>query len=170
MARSVSYGQPIPFPELTAIAREAGVYGRLLPEVWVENRLKLHVDKMLSALYERLASYCRGIGAKCYFVLAANTVHLTDDERKTVERTATLARHVGLTVLDLTRAYGGVDRLESLWITPWDNHPNAVGHRLLADHMYEQLAPLLLRAVVQKISENPSGFENRTVFASTPSG
>lgn len=142
LARSVSYGQHIPFPELIAIAKEAGVYGGLLPEILVESKLRPYAEKMLSTLYDRLVAQCRKLNAQCYFVLIANTVPLTEDQQEAVDRTVALARQAGFTVLDLTQAYG-TDQLKSLWITPWDNHPNAAGHHMLADRMYEQLMPYL---------------------------
>jgi lysophospholipase L1-like esterase len=143
LARAVSYGQPIPFPELTAIAKEAGVHGQLLPEPVVAYRLRPYAEKMLSALYDRLAARCNEVGADCYFLLVANTFSLTEDQQKTVDETVALARRSGLTVLDLTQAYAGVASVKDLWITAWDNHPNQDGHRLLADLMYDQLVPLV---------------------------
>ena len=38
-------------------------------------------------------------------------------------------------MLDLSDVYAGSDR-NSLWVAEWDAHPNAAGHRLIADRMY----------------------------------
>jgi hypothetical protein len=49
-----------------------------------------------------------------------------------------LAREAGFTILQLSGVYDGVS-LRSLKIAPWDAHPNAVGHRLIADRLYALL-------------------------------
>ena len=46
-----------------------------------------------------------------------------------------IAREEGLAVLDVTDAYGEVDR-KTLWVAAWDRHPNALGHRMIADALY----------------------------------
>lgn len=42
-------------------------------------------------------------------------------------------------------AFGAYDRVphDRLQLAPWDGHPNARGHELLARHLYPQLAELL---------------------------
>ena len=46
-----------------------------------------------------------------------------------------LATNAGFAVLDLSDVYAGSDR-NSLWVAEWDAHPNARGHRLIADRLY----------------------------------
>jgi lysophospholipase L1-like esterase len=58
--------------------------------------------------------------------------------QETVEQLARLAEESGFIVLDLSDAYEQQD-LESLVVAYWDRHPNAEGHRLLADRLYQAL-------------------------------
>jgi hypothetical protein len=44
----------------------------------------------------------------------------------------------GFTVLDLSSAYAGQD-LKTIQMAPWDFHPNARGHRVIADALYNAL-------------------------------
>jgi hypothetical protein len=73
----------------------------------------------------------------------ANTNPLTGKQQVIMREVTALARHAGFSVLDLTQSYAGVERLETLWAAPWDDHPGTEGHRLLADQMYRQLIPHL---------------------------
>jgi hypothetical protein len=49
-----------------------------------------------------------------------------------------LATEAGFSVVNLTNAYANHD-LETLIVAPWDRHPNAKGHQLIADHLYEAI-------------------------------
>jgi hypothetical protein len=53
------------------------------------------------------------------------------------------ASALGLKIIDLTPAFEGIEDRRSLYLTEGDEHTNARGHRLLADTLYPQLAPLL---------------------------
>jgi hypothetical protein len=54
-----------------------------------------------------------------------------------------LARAAGLEVVDLSPAFDSVTDRSSLILAKWDDHTTALGHRLLADKLYEKLVPLL---------------------------
>jgi lysophospholipase L1-like esterase len=66
-----------------------------------------------------------------------------------------LAAEAGFNVLDLSGVYDGYD-WRTLVVAPWDPHPNAAGHRLIADKLYEvlrqhqDLIPLNLAAAPRK--------------------
>jgi D-alanyl-lipoteichoic acid acyltransferase DltB (MBOAT superfamily) len=46
----------------------------------------------------------------------------------------------GIPVIDLLNVYSGYDQGE-LRVASWDEHPNALGHELIANNLYEQLIP-----------------------------
>jgi hypothetical protein len=54
-----------------------------------------------------------------------------------------LARAAGLEVIDLSPAFDSVTDRNTLTIAKWDEHTSALGHRLLADKLYDGLVPLL---------------------------
>jgi hypothetical protein len=54
-----------------------------------------------------------------------------------------MARNAGLEVIDLSPAFDSVTDRSSLILAKWDDHTTALGHRLLADKLYEGLVPLL---------------------------
>jgi hypothetical protein len=49
-----------------------------------------------------------------------------------------MARDAGFRIVDLSGLYGDLDR-ERLVVAPWDAHPNAEAHRLIAELLYERL-------------------------------
>lgn len=49
-----------------------------------------------------------------------------------------LATKYGFEKINLLECYARND-YESLWIAPWDKHPNKIGHQLLADKFYKEL-------------------------------
>ena len=76
---------------------------------------------------------------------------------------ADLARGAGLPILDLTAAYGGVADLDTLRVATWDDHPNADGHRRLAEEWHRQMqaSPAWRTAL---------GLEQTTPVAPAPAG
>ena len=67
-------------------------------------------------------------------VLALNVVV---DEVPSIPLRDVLDR-ANLPVFDLFGVYATADR-PSLRVAPWDDHPNADGHRLIADRFYDDL-------------------------------
>lgn len=49
-----------------------------------------------------------------------------------------MVRMAGFFVISLERAYDGWDR-SPLNLAPWDNHPNAKAHELLAQQLFNKL-------------------------------
>jgi hypothetical protein len=52
--------------------------------------------------------------------------------------TLELAEKHGFVVLDLSGVYDGHE-LSAVQLTDWDRHPNALGHRLLAERLYQRM-------------------------------
>jgi lysophospholipase L1-like esterase len=53
------------------------------------------------------------------------------------------ALDAGLDVLDIRSAYAEISALETLWLAPWDSHPNVQGHQLLANAILKKLEPTI---------------------------
>jgi hypothetical protein len=120
-------------PFLQRIISDAGV-GRDTPVRLVKRRLKPFGSEVLSWVYHEMAARCSRHGIRPVFVLlplipefAANTSPAREIE---------LAKAAGFTVLDLQDVYSGRDR-DSLWIAEWDAHPNALGHMIIANRLYQ---------------------------------
>ena len=59
-----------------------------------------------------------------------------------------LARAAGLEVIDLSPAFDSVTDRSTLILGKWDDHTTPLGHRLLADKLYEGLVPLLFGSTI----------------------
>lgn len=73
------------------------------------------------------------------------------------EHVERLARDRGLAVIETFPSFAGRDE-PSLWVGPMDPHPNALGHRLLAEALYaglDELPAHCLAATVPTATSNP---------------
>jgi hypothetical protein len=127
---------------LQQIARKAGVNGRM-PDVMIERRLQPYVAEMYEWTFGRLVQQCAQRGVRPLVIYRPAPVDwegLEPDGRSELIR---LARAAGLEVIDLSSAFDSVADRGTLIFSKWDDHTNALGHRLLADKLYEKLVPLL---------------------------
>jgi hypothetical protein len=116
-------------PELDEIRRKA----ELAPEMdsaEFHRRVSPFLDDMIQSAYARITQMTRQKGAIPVWLLVPRTEgeEANGREKTKLER---WAREFGFVVLSLEGAYGARD-LRSLWVAPWDEHPNAEGHNLLA--------------------------------------
>jgi len=69
-----------------------------------------------------------------------------------------LAEDLGFYILDL-RNYGGKLKEEDLVLSPWDKHPNALAHQLMADKMFKEiLENEVLKNAISVRSSNQSKY------------
>jgi len=133
LAKVVSASQPIPYPDLAEFAKSAG----LVPGETEQQGMRLLGTKQVELLcwaYDQMAARCRARGVEPLAVLLPLlTPQSYDLDRELVLRSA---EESGFHTIDLTGVYDGHDP-EKLAIAPWDDHPNAEGHRLVADRLYK---------------------------------
>ena len=125
----VARGNRIPYPFMADIARRAGVtVGMRAADA--ERRMAPYRDELLAATYARIAEACRSRGIAVYWLYL--DIPTAQDVRPERDRVLRLARGAGFDALfDLSGVYDGRDR-SALQVAPWDFHPNADGHRLIA--------------------------------------
>ncbi len=142
MSHAVSKSFPLPYPELVVMLEDAGVTTGL-KKVVAEQRLKPHREALLLWVYERMvkASRDRGILATATFLPRPEE---DANDRPIVLQQPEIAARAGFDVLATADAYDGMDDVESLWVAEWDRHPNAQGHRLLADAFYDAVTKYLM--------------------------
>ncbi len=132
-------GFDVPYPHVKDVMAQAGLTKDMSFAQGVQ-RMQPHSEDLLRWVYAQVVARCREHNVT---PMAAFIPHMTNisHEPETMARKARqmeLAREAGFVVLDLTHAYDSVDP-RTLWIAPWDSHPNAEGHRLLADALYQSL-------------------------------
>jgi D-alanyl-lipoteichoic acid acyltransferase DltB (MBOAT superfamily) len=132
VVQSIRAGKRLPFDDLSAIVQQAAVDAQMSERVATQ-RLAPLADQIMSWLYRRLVDDCRRRNIAAAYVFLPMVVDM-EYSRDTAQQIG-LAREAGFVVLDLTDVYVGSDR-NSLWVAEWDAHPNADGHRLIADRLY----------------------------------
>jgi hypothetical protein len=125
----------LPYPELTEMARQAGVES----EVTKDEATRLLLPKgpeLLSWTYRRIVEVSRENGILPVWIFMPTLENASNEEE--VAHLKQVAAEAGFIVLDLSHAYDNQD-LDALVVAYWDKHPNAAGHRLIAEDLYRQL-------------------------------
>lgn len=136
LAAAGRHGLPVPFIWSRRLLTSFGVASRM-PLAEVSARSRRSADSLLVAGFNRFSELSRAHGVTPA-VLALNVV--LDEVPDIPLREAIAAAE--LPVLDLFDVFPA-DRLPSLRVAPWDDHPNAEGHRIIAERLYQELDSLL---------------------------
>lgn len=134
-------GLPVPYAGLRRLAGSLGVDTRM-PFGEARSRARRVVNDVLALSFRRFADLTRARGA-VPVVLGLNVVL---DEAPATLPLRTVIDECGLPVIDLFGVYDGAD-LPALRVAPWDDHPNAAGHRLIAEALTRELTTLLTSGV-----------------------
>jgi hypothetical protein len=144
---------------LSAVLGKAGV-DPSMSIMGIKRGLLRNSQELIGPVFALLAEWCQEKGvpaAVLYRPQPTETGRLMAGARQEL---LNLAKRAGLPVLDLTPAFAEVADRETLMVTPprpgdpqtvADDHPNALGHRLLADELYRQLHTPEGRLVLQPI-------------------
>lgn len=130
------------FPFVERAIGRAGIViesGQRPPEkIVLASKLAPYASDALHAVLERFRDGARARGIRPALVLNES---LDDGPARSdkLGLVAQIGRSLELPVLDLNGSFAGVKDPRSLWIAPWDTHPNAEGHRLLAERLYTLL-------------------------------
>ena len=136
-------GLPIPYAFLRRAAEHVGVQARM-PYGEARSRAIRIADDVLAHSFSRFAEVMkkRGIAA---VVLALNVV--TDDVPEVPLRHE--IDSAGLPLMDLFDVYPA-DRRDAIRVAPWDDHPNAEGHKIIADALYRELTSFVQSGAVER--------------------
>jgi len=136
LADVVKNGIDIPYDFLKEIVKKAGV-NKDSPYEHCFRRLNRFGEEMLQGAYPYFVRICRehGILPACAYTPNVKATLRPRDLEKDA-RIIGFAREAGFQVLDVADAFEGRDAAQ-LQVTPWDWHPNVLGHQLLADRLYD---------------------------------
>jgi hypothetical protein len=124
---------PFDFPRETLI--KAGVRKGML-EAEGRKLLLPYQNQLLSWVYQRIVQECQQHDALPVWLFLP--VLEEQPGGATAAELLPLAEQAGFMALDLTGVYEGQDK-NSLIVATWDWHPNAQGHRLIAERLLEAL-------------------------------
>jgi len=133
VADAAREGRPIPYDFLRQAAEKAGVV-RGMDEAAAEKRLAPYQKEILSGIYARIASESRQRGiVPVYVFLPQVREGLWQEE---TPEALQAAEGAGFVVIDLSAVYQGRP-LASVRVSEYDDHPNRLGHQLVAERLYQ---------------------------------
>ncbi|QXD16171.1 hypothetical protein GQ464_004250 [Rhodocaloribacter litoris] len=132
----IRHNFPIPYPGLRQIIEQAGVHGEMT-EVEIQRRLRPYGEEVIRWGYGQLATAARAYGARPVWILLPMPEAMPGEaeEAAYLEK---LAHEAGFVTIKLEGVYKG-EEVSSIIVAPWDWHPNAKGHALVADRLYQEL-------------------------------
>jgi hypothetical protein len=125
-----------------SVVRRAHVDGKM-PAVMIDRRLQPYFTELCQWSFQRFAQQCAQRGVRPIVIYRPAPADFSGQESAARSKMLGMARSAGLEVVDLSPAFDSVTDRSSLILAKWDDHTTALGHRLLADKLYEALVPLL---------------------------
>ncbi len=127
-ARLLAHGLKLPSQSLKDVAWRAGVT-RGMTQGAVQGRLQAHEPEILSAIYKAIVDECRQRGITPVWIYLPMPGTMMEDP---VNELLSIAEGAGFVVCDLSYWAEG-QNWDSLFRSTDEYHPNAKGHRLIAD-------------------------------------
>ena len=124
-------GFPVPFENVRALLGTVGIKTRMLGRE-AASRLRPGGDSLVRWTLERTAAVIREHGAVPVFM----ALNIVQDPSATGAQDLQDADAAGFLVFNLLELWQNRDK-PALQIAEWDDHPNAAGHRLIADRLFE---------------------------------
>jgi len=134
--RDVAAGARIPSDRrhdfLVGLLKEAGIEDAPA-DAQMREVLIPQQARFLGAIYSRFVELARAHDVPAYWIYMPRVA-----QEQSAELQLRLAKEAGFRILDLAGAYDGYNP-KALEVAPWDQHPNALAHRLIADKLFEVL-------------------------------
>lgn len=141
-------------PYLAEMVARAGVTSGMSSEE-VERRLGPFTDELVAWAYTSLAETARAhdiVPIVVLLPLIGDTDSAYNDEWRDLSE---IWRKAAFTAINLGDAYGPLNERNQYKLAPWDWHPNAAGHTLIARHLVQQLANVDPLSAIVRESESP---------------
>ena len=128
-------GVDIPYEYLEEIKRRSGIEEGMT-QVEAEQRLKPFGPEIVSWTYRRMVEVSMEKGVTpIWIILQTLETQFSEPE---VSKLIQLAEEANFIVLNLSDIYEDQE-VDKLIVAEWDKHPNAQGHKLIAERLYEAL-------------------------------
>jgi D-alanyl-lipoteichoic acid acyltransferase DltB (MBOAT superfamily) len=135
LADVVKKGIEIPYPPLRDIVRAAGIDAGMDQAVAVK-RLLPHGEAIVAFVYHWIADESRARGIRPVWIFLPLIPEGSWQEVSAETRAS--AGAAGFEMIDLSGVFEGREAAD-ISLAEWDSHPNALGHRLLAERLFTQL-------------------------------
>ena len=141
VTRAVVFDLEMPYSEIKLIVGEAGVTEAPSARA-VRVKLRPYAEQMSDFAWRRMTAACRDLEITTFMTLLPATLAAPPSAIERVTQAAAMEER-GFTFLDLADVFQVDLPARDLVVAPWDGHPNAAGHRLIAGALYDGLIPHL---------------------------
>lgn len=150
LAEAVERRVPLPYRELEEIVAKSGATASMKPAE-IRRRIYAHEDEVVTFVFERMIETARANGVAPIWAYLPSVMDYSLEEKAKCMKLVAMAEKAGFIVIDISAMFEGVD-MSKLWVAEWDHHPNAIGHRMIADRLFEQMTTDSRVAELMKIS------------------
>jgi hypothetical protein len=133
-----------PYLQLAELLRQANVSAGNSDAV-IRKRLRHWTARLIGWTFRQFAEDCSRRGIRAFLLYRPSADSGAGSDPAARAEFARLAAEARIDVLDLSPAFDTVADRTTLIRAEWDTHTNALGHRLLADKLYEELLSHLFR-------------------------
>ena len=124
----------LPYDYLKSVVERAGVDEDSSMDV-IRNKLAPFAEELESWSYERIVATCRENGIRPVWVYLPRTDQRQVKDNPEYKAQISKAKSFGFFTMTLDGAYGDYPQHE-LALAAWDEHPNVLGHQLIAERLY----------------------------------
>lgn len=135
IVRTIFHGIKFPYPEIENIIVQKKIESSK-DEEKISKQLYPYQDIFLLNMYQRMVQLSKAHNARPVWVFTPSIGPFFHS--KEFSSLSKIAINAGFIVIDLSRVYEGMDP-EKLMLSEWDEHPNAIAHRLIAEALYKAL-------------------------------
>jgi hypothetical protein len=136
LSRLVARDVPLEDAFLRDVVARAGI-GRSMSQLAMQRELPPFGERLIRESYREMVRLAREAGALPVWIYLPRITELVPD-RAQVGALRAMAEEAGFITLDLSGLWGD-QVVDELAIAPWDMHPNARGHEILAERLVELL-------------------------------
>lgn len=126
---------PLKYPFLEGIVEKAGIKP-YMSVMQIRDLLTPYADTIMKWGYQEIYNACKQHNVVPVWAYMETTTEFVEDSE--YNELKAYAESLGFVTLDLRNTYGNIDRVE-IQISDLNTHPNALGHRLIAERFYKEL-------------------------------
>jgi hypothetical protein len=133
-ASNIQNGTDLKYPFLKKIKSLSGVK-QTMSKIEIQEHLKPYIYTIIQWCYSEIAKSCHlNHSIPVWAFLPATADILDNDEYQKIKG---YALQLGFVTMDLRGVYGNIDRTK-IYVSEWDTHPNAEGHRMIFEKFYSE--------------------------------
>lgn len=137
MENIVQQNRQLPYPFISELIEKSGAKPEMSKEE-IRALLDPYAEELLTWSFQQIAEISRSNGITPVALMMPTTRELKGIDEEWKEKLITMTNEAGFTLIDMEGAYGEVEEL-AIALAVYDQHPNVLGHRLLARRLLQEM-------------------------------